>query len=90
MEWIVVIILSVVVLFLSLALHRISKKLDKVTDTIDTIADKATYLSEKEKEFLVFAIDMYIEYAEELEIHGADKHQIIVNQLTKIKEKNLN
>ena len=54
------------------------------------IIKKTTYLSSKQKEFIVFAINMYIEYAEELNIIAPEKHEYIVNQLKKIKEKNLN
>ena len=50
---------------------------------------KATYLSEKEKDFIKFAIDMYIDYAKELNIYSEEKHELIVKNLNKIKEKNL-
>ena len=60
---------------LSLALYNVIKK--------------TTYLSEKQKEFIIFAIDMYIEYAEELDIVSPEKHEQIVKQLENIKEKYL-
>jgi len=50
---------------------------------------KATYLSKKQKDFIIFAIDMYIDYAEELDIMAGDKHEIIVENLKEIKEKHL-
>ena len=71
----IILLLLVIILFLSIALHHIIKK--------------ATYLSEKQKEFIIFAIDMYIQYAEELDIVSPDKHEQLVKQLESIKEKYL-
>jgi hypothetical protein len=51
------------------------------------IIKNATYLSKKEKNFCKFVIDMYIDYAEELEINDPRQHEKIVNELRKIKEK---
>jgi len=71
----IIILLLVIILLLSLALYNVIKK--------------TTYLSEKQKEFIIFAIDMYIEYAEELDIVSPEKHEQIVKQLENIKEKYL-
>lgn len=51
---------------------------------------KSTYLTDKEKEFIDFVIDMYIQYAEELEIHSKEQHAKISKQLEEIKKKHLN
>jgi hypothetical protein len=53
------------------------------------IIKKATYLSQKDKDFIIFAIDMYIDYAVELDIHSEYQHELIVKQLKRIKEKYL-
>lgn len=57
--------------------------------TLMHVVNKATYLTKKEKEFIEFAIEMYVEYAEELEITAPEKHEYIVEQLNKIKDKKL-
>jgi hypothetical protein len=44
-------------------------------------------LSDKDKEFIIFTIDMYLRYGEELDIIPEDKHEIIVENLTNIKNK---
>lgn len=53
------------------------------------VVKKATYLSKKEKEFIEFAIDMYVDYAEELNITDPEQHELIVKNLKKIKEENI-
>lgn len=74
--WVVIILLLIIVVFLSITLFMVIKK--------------ASYLSKKQKDFIKFAIDMYIDYAEELDITAGDKHEMIVEQLIEIKEKHLN
>jgi len=73
--WILIGVLITIILFLSLALYH--------------VITKASYLSKKQKDFIIFAIDMYIDYAEELEITAKDQHDIIVENLKTIKEKHL-
>ena len=73
--WIVIILLIVIVLLLSITLYVVIKK--------------ATYLSKKQKEFITFAIDMYIDYSEELDITSKSQHDIIVQNLKEIKEKQI-
>lgn len=73
--WIVIILLIVIVLLLSITLFVVIKK--------------ATYLSKKQKEFITFAIDMYIDYSEELNITSEGQHDIIVSNLKEIKEKHI-
>jgi len=48
---------------------------------------KSTFIPDKDKEFLEFTIDMYIQYAEELEINSPKQHKVIVEQLERIKNK---
>ena len=53
------------------------------------VIKKALYLSRKDKDFLIFVIDIYIDYAEELKVNTLEEHNIIVKKLTRIKEKYL-
>lgn len=62
-------------IFLALSIFRILKK--------------TTYLSIKDKEFIDFAIDIYIKYANELEINTHDEHEIIVEKLKNIQKKHI-
>lgn len=71
--WVIIIMLVIAIVVLSIALLVIIKK--------------ATYLSEKDKEIIEFAIDMYIDYAKELDIIDPDQHDLVIKQLKKIKEK---
>lgn len=48
---------------------------------------KSTFIPDKDKEFIEFTIDMYIQYAEDLNIHSPQQHKKIVEQLEKIKTK---
>ena len=48
---------------------------------------KSTHISDNEKEFINFTIDMYVKYAEELDIHSKKQHEKIVSELEKIKNK---
>ncbi len=66
-------ILSISLLLLSVAIYLIIKK--------------TTYLSRKEKDFIEFAIDMYVDYAKDLNINSETEHDRIVAELKKIKEK---
>lgn len=47
----------------------------------------SSFISDDDKEFLEFAIDMYCDYAEELNIHSDGQHEKIVKRLGKIKQK---
>lgn len=71
--WILIIILALIVLLLSIALLKVIKN--------------ATYLSKKEKDIIIFSIDMYIEYGEEIGITSEDKHNIIIKELNNVKKK---
>ena len=70
---IVIIILSLSVLILAVTHFIFVRKSDNISD--------------KDKEFIEFTIDMYIEYAEELKINSPTQHKKIVQQLEKIKNK---
>ena len=72
MAWWIIGILVIIVLLLSVALYR--------------VIDKATYMSKKEKDFVLFVIKIYIDYAEELGLSSAEQHDILVKELEKIKK----
>ena len=72
--WVLIFILAISILFLTIALLRVSKK--------------ATYLSEKEKKFINFAIEMYINYAEELDLYDNEEHlKLVIQNLERIRKK---
>ena len=71
--WILIIILALTILLLTIALLRVIKK--------------AGYFSDKEKDMIIFSIDMYVDYGEEIGIADEKQHPIIVDELTKIKKK---
>lgn len=74
--WIVVFSLLVIVIILSSALYL--------------VIQKATYLSKKDKQFMTYVIDIYIDYAEELKLNTIDEHETIVKELQRIKDDKMN
>jgi len=50
---------------------------------------KNTYISDKEKEFLLFVISIYKEYSADLGIQSKEEHEKLVKELEKIKNKHL-
>lgn len=50
---------------------------------------KSTYISDKEKEFIVFVIDIFAEYGDDLGIQSKEQHKKLVEELEKIKIKHL-
>ena len=44
-------------------------------------------IEKKDKEFIIFVIDMYIQYAKELDIHSEEQHDKMVEHLETIKKK---
>ena len=52
-------------------------------------AKKSTYLSNKEKEFIVFVMDIFTEYGDDLGIQTKEQHEKLVEELEKIKTKHL-
>ena len=73
--YIIIALLTIAVLALSLSLYF--------------FIQKSTYMTDKEKDFLAFVIDMYTQYAEDLEIHSKEQHTKITKQLEDIKNKHL-
>ena len=69
----IVLILSICILLLSLALYNFIKK--------------SIYLNNKEKEFILFTISVFIEYGDDLGIQSKDQFEKICNELNKIKTK---
>lgn len=71
--YISIILLIIIVLLLSIALYFLIRK--------------STYFSEKEKEFIVFVIDIFKEYGDDLGIQSKEQHEKLVKELEKIKKK---
>lgn len=46
-------------------------------------------IPQTDKEFIIFTIDMYCQYAKELDIYSSEQHDIIVDKLNNIKLKHL-
>jgi hypothetical protein len=65
-------LLVTIVLLLSLALYWFSKK--------------SIYLSNKEKEFITFVIDIFNQYGDDLGIQSKEQHKKLVEELEKIKK----
>ena len=68
-------LLVVIVFLLSMALYRFTKK--------------SIYLSDKEKEFIIFVMDIFKEYGDDLGVQSKDQHQKLVEELEKIKKEKL-
>lgn len=75
MLYIVILLLVIVILLLAMALYLFAKK--------------STYLSNKEKEFIIFVMDIFKEYGDDLGIQSKDQHEKLVEELEKIKKKHL-
>jgi len=73
--YIVILSLVVIVGLLAVALYLFAKK--------------STYLSDKEKEFVIFVMDIFKEYGDDLGIQSKDQHEKLVEELEKIKTKKL-
>jgi len=71
--YILLILLAIIILFLALALYYFSKK--------------SVYLSDKEKDFVIFVIDIFIQYGDDLGIQSKEQHKKLVEELEKIKKK---
>ena len=67
------ILLALAVLFLSLAIYYFLKK--------------GAFISDKEKEFIIFVIDIFEQYGDDLGIQSKEQHQKLVEELEKIKKK---
>jgi len=72
--YISILLLTIIILFLSLGIYVLIKK--------------STYFSEKEKEYIVFVIDIFKEYGDDLGIkQSKEQHKKLVEELEKIKRK---
>ena len=71
--YILIILLATIILFLSLALYWFSKK--------------SVHISDKEKEFVVFVIDVFRDYGDDLGIQSKEQHKQLVEELEIIKNK---
>ena len=69
----IIIILSISILLLSLALYYFIKK--------------SIYLTEKEKEFIIFSFSVFSEYGDDLGIQSKEQFQKIIEELKKIEKK---
>ena len=74
--YILLILLALAVLFLSLAIYHFLKK--------------GIFISDKEKEFIVFVIDIFEQYGDDLGIQSKEQHKKLVDELEKIKNKYFN
>lgn len=70
------ILLALVVLFLSLAIYYFLKK--------------GIFISDKEKEFIIFVIDIFEQYGDDLGIQSKEQHKKLIDELEKIKNKYFN
>ena len=74
--YILLILLAIAILFLSLAIYHFLKK--------------GMFISDKEKEFIVFVIDIFEQYGDDLGIQSKEQHEKLVNELEKIRNKHFN
>ena len=73
--YIVILALVVIVGLLAVALYHFTRK--------------SIYLSDKEKDFIVFVMDIFTEYGDDLGVQSKDQHEKLVEELEKIKTKKL-
>lgn len=73
--YIIIILLALCLLLLSYALYFLIKK--------------SIYLSDKEKEFIIFVMDIFKDYGDDLGIQTKEQHKKLVEELEKIKTKYL-
>lgn len=73
--YIVILLLVVIIALLAMALYLFAKR--------------STYLNNKEKEFIIFVMDIFKEYGDDLGIQSKDQHEKLVEELEKIKTKHL-
>ncbi len=73
--YILIVLLVVVIILLAMALYLFAKK--------------SIYLSDKEKEFIIFVMDIFSEYGDDLGVQSKEQHKKLVDELEKIKTKKL-
>jgi hypothetical protein len=71
--YIIIFFLVIIILLLSLSIFYFIKK--------------NIYFSNKEKEFIIFVIDIFKNYGDDLGIQTKEQHEKLVNELEKIKNK---
>jgi hypothetical protein len=71
--YIIIVLLVAIILFLSLALYLFAKK--------------GIFITDKEKEFIIFVIDIFEQYGDDLGIQSVEQHKKLVEELEKIKNK---
>ena len=71
--YILIVLLAIAVILLAMALYLFAKK--------------SIYLSDKEKEFIIFVIDIFSDYGDDLGVQSKDQHTKLVEELEKIKKK---
>jgi len=74
--YILLILLALIILFLSMAIYYFLKK--------------GAFISEKEKEFILFVIDIFEQYGDDLGIQSKEQHKKLIDELEKIKKKHFN
>lgn len=74
--YILLILLAVIVLFLSMTIYQFLKK--------------GVFISDKEKEFIIFVIDIFEQYGDDLGVQSKEQHKKLVDELEKIKQKHFN
>lgn len=73
--YIIIILLITIIILLAGSLYFLIKK--------------SIYLSDKEKDFIMFVINIFIEYGDDLGIQSKEQHKKLVEELEKIKTKHL-
>lgn len=66
-------LLVIIILFLAASIYILIKK--------------SIYLSDKEKEFIDFVIDIFQQYGDDLGIQSKEQHKKLVSELEKIRKK---
>lgn len=73
--YIIILILAITIFVLSLVLFQYIKK--------------SIHISDKEKEFIIFVMDIFTQYGDELGIQSKEQHAKLCEELEKIKKKHL-
>ena len=73
--YILITLLVIIILLLSLTLYQFSKK--------------SIYLSKKEKEYIIFVIDIFEQYFDNDSVQSKEQHEKLVEELEKIKNRYL-
>jgi len=60
-----------------------------LSTSIYYLIKKSIYLSDKEKEFIIFTFDVFIEFGEDLGIQSKEQHKKLAEELEKIRKKKL-